>query len=167
MLSKLSRFFSIATLSTLTCVVVSHPSTAQDTPTEDVNTDVEVEIQTDLPMDELTNQIYWGADGDFFEDSRPGGQLNTIFGWRRFPVGSYPENEITRDGLFIHTVVSDYFEQQNQGDPTIRTRDLANPFNTSLRSDDLTSVPEERPIIIQYQRNEPAMPQDEPVRGLW
>lgn len=62
-----------------------------------------------------------------------GGQLNTIFGWRKFPQGSYPENNITEDGLLLYAILSDYFRQLQEREPIIRTRDLANPFDTSLR----------------------------------
>jgi hypothetical protein len=59
-------------------------------------------------------------------------QLNTIFGWRSFPEGSFAENEVIRDAEILHIIVQDALNNQAQNDVTIRTRDLENPFSTSL-----------------------------------
>ncbi len=58
-------------------------------------------------------------------------QLNLLFGWYNFE-GSYPENEIFRDAELVNIVHYDLRRQQGQSDPPIRTRDLANPFATSI-----------------------------------
>ncbi|MGK7914439.1 MAG: hypothetical protein AB4038_02680 [Prochloraceae cyanobacterium] len=60
------------------------------------------------------------------------GQLNFIFGWQNFE-GSFPENQIYRDAELVNIVHRDAMRQQNQSDPTIRTRDLNNPFDTSVQ----------------------------------
>ncbi len=160
---KLSYFLTLATLSSL---VIANPSNAE---VEVVESETEVEVVNELNTEELVNEIYWRAAGEFYTDTRPRGQLNTIFGWRSFPLGSFPENEIARDGLLIHTVVTDYYRQQKYREPQIRTRDLANPFNTSLRDGNLDVVEEPAPVIrqYQYQTTEPVVPYREPVRGLW
>ena len=161
MLSKLSRFLTIATLTTLTCVI-THPANAEHhesdmmTPTYDrVN---------DVPQ--MVNDAFWRRDGDFFEDVRPQGYLDTVFGWSTFPLGSYPETELTRDALLIYTIMGDYFKQQNEDHPTLRTRDLINPFDTSLRNQPLPPVPDNPIIRREYQFSEP-IPESEPVRGLY
>ena len=61
-------------------------------------------------------------------------QIDTILGPRSFPEGNYPENEINRDARLINILHRDMLEQQVSSDPIIRTPDLANPFNDSLRS---------------------------------
>ena len=60
-------------------------------------------------------------------------QLNTLFGWGSFSEGSYPENEIARDAKLINILHQDFWEQQVSSDPIIRTLDLKNPFDSSLR----------------------------------
>lgn len=131
MLSKFSRFLTIATITTLTCVI-AHPSSAQMNNSEPSG---EVEaINPPMTVDRLVNQTFWANSGDFFEQASIPGQMNTMFGWRRFPQGSFPENNITEDGLLLSAILHDYFRQLQQREPNIRTRDLANPFDTSLRN---------------------------------
>ncbi|AFZ52194.1 hypothetical protein WEU38_00175 [Cyanobacterium aponinum AL20118] len=130
MLSKFSRFLTIAALTTLTCVI-THPSSAQPE-TSEMGEEIEI-VTVPLTINQLVNEAFWENSGDFFEQASMGGQLNTIFGWRKFPQGSYPENNITEDGLLLYAILSDYFRQLQEREPIIRTRDLANPFDTSLR----------------------------------
>ncbi len=85
----------------------------------------------EMPLAEAFNRAFFNSTGRFFESTGISGQLNTIFGWRTFP-GSFPENQITSDGLVIQTIYSDALQQQ-AGDSKIFTRDLPNPFNTSLQ----------------------------------
>ncbi len=68
----------------------------------------------------------------FTVNLEPRGFLNTMFGWKSFPQGSYPENQITEDSLMMYTILTDYYKQLSETNPTIRTRDLANPFDTSV-----------------------------------
>lgn len=135
MLSKFSRFLTIAALTTLTCVI-AHPSSAHHPPTENdkskMSEEVEI-INSPLSVDRLINEAFWENSGDFFRQASMEGQMNVIFGWERFPQGSYPENNITQDGLLLYAIMDDYFRQLREKEPTIRTRDLANPFDTSLR----------------------------------
>ena len=167
MLSKLSRFLTIATLTTLTCVI-THPVNAETAEMEVITPTTEMETSPRFNFEELINEAFWQNDGDFFQESRPGGQLDTIFGWGSFPQGSFPENQITRDGLLIYTLVTDYYKQLQEREPTLRTRDLDNPFDSSLRDGFISSTPvtEIRIIERRYPTPEP-VPQSEPVRGLW
>lgn len=134
MLSKFSHLVAIATLTTLTCII-THPSSAK-TPNNDQP--VETKITETIPpfgVNRLVNQAFSANSGNFFEGATMAGQLNTIFGWERFPQGSFPENNITRDGLLLHAILYDYFRQLQEREPTIRTYDLPNPFDTSLKED--------------------------------
>jgi hypothetical protein len=169
MLSKLSRFLTIATLTTLTCVVI-HPAHADDH--LDYN-----EFKTTYNVEELINEAFWRNESDFFEDSKPGGFLNSMLGWGSFPLGSYPETEMTKDALILYTIMNDYYKQQQENDPVLKTRDLDNPFSTSLREQPNPPVPD-NPIIRrestfqEVQRVEPmADPEpitpNRPVRGLY
>jgi len=130
MLSKFSRFLTIAALTTLTCVI-AHPSSAQ-TDNSDMTEEVEI-VTSPLSVDRLVNEAFWENSGDFFRQASMEGQMNVIFGWERFPQGSYPENNITQDGLLLYAIMDDYFRQLREREPMIRTRDLPNPFDTSVR----------------------------------
>ena len=61
-------------------------------------------------------------------------QFNVIFGVTSFPEGSYPETEIVRDAEKIHELYEEIMHEQVSSDPIIRTRDLNNPYNSSLGS---------------------------------
>lgn len=88
----------------------------------------------ELPGDTLENvftRASYNDTGRFYEITNISGQANQIFGWRTFP-GSFYDNQITNDGLTVETVYQDALRQQ-MGGPRIVTRDLFNPFDTSLR----------------------------------
>jgi hypothetical protein len=76
------------------------------------------------------DRAFFHNTGDFYEITSISGQLNHIFGWRTFP-GSYPDNLVSRDGKLLGTIYTDAMQQQGGG-PLIRTRDLPNPFDTSV-----------------------------------
>lgn len=131
MLSKISRFVAIATLTTLTCVITNPPSA------KPVDTSKTTEIQTleshPISLERLVNEAFSWHSGDFFEGASIAGQINTIVGMGSFPQGSFPENNITNDGLLLNAIIYDYFRQLKEGDPTLRTQDLPSPFGTSLK----------------------------------
>ncbi|WP_017293712.1 hypothetical protein [Geminocystis herdmanii] len=131
MLSKISRFVAIATLTTLTCVI-TNPTSAKPV---DSSKSPEVETVEYRPMNmsRLVNEAFSTHSGNFFEGASLAGQIDTILGMRSFPQGSFPENNITNDALLLNVIMYDYFRQLKEGDPTIRTEDLPNPFDTSLR----------------------------------
>lgn len=85
------------------------------------------------PISELFNRAFNNKSGDFFQNRSIPRQINLIFGYSSFPRGSYPEIEITRDAKLINVLYRDLLEQQVSSDPVIRTRDLDNPYDTSLR----------------------------------
>jgi hypothetical protein len=85
-----------------------------------------------ISFNRLINQAFSQNSGDFYEQASALGQLNFLFGWADFPEGSYSENSLYRDSLLLSTILDDYFQQLVQREPTIRTRDLENPFNSSL-----------------------------------
>jgi len=74
--------------------------------------------------------------GNFFTNRSVGEQLQLIFGVgsvKTQGLSAFPENEITRDARLLHTIYEDYLQQQ-AGQQSIRTRDLTNPYTTSLGS---------------------------------
>ncbi|MGK7873553.1 MAG: hypothetical protein AB4426_09655 [Xenococcaceae cyanobacterium] len=107
-----------------------------------VGVGVELIAQTELtnsppvPLESIPDAMeraFFYESGTSLENYTIGSQLNLIFGWMTFPEGSYPENQITRDAGRFHTIYRDAMIQQGTSDPMIRTRDLRNPFDTSLR----------------------------------
>ncbi|AFY79349.1 putative S-layer protein [Pleurocapsa sp. PCC 7327] len=84
-------------------------------------------------LSETFNRAFSHNSGDFFEGTDPLGQLNNELGIIPFQVpASFPENQITRDAELLEALYKDTLQQQSSL-PRIRTRDLPNPFNTSLR----------------------------------
>lgn len=72
--------------------------------------------------------------GNFFRNRSLGARLKLIFGVAE-PIerSSFPENEISRDAQLLDIFYQDYM-QQLTGDDPIRTRDLENPYTTSVGS---------------------------------
>jgi hypothetical protein len=66
-------------------------------------------------------------------------QFDFFFGNESFPSGNYPENETAWDAELINSIYTDMMQQQNESDPIIRVPDLPNPFNTSLRGNQVRS----------------------------
>lgn len=68
----------------------------------------------------------------FYESTDPIDQLNTQLGIIPFKLpAAFPENQIARDAKLINILYTDAMKQQSSL-PPIRTRDLPNPFDTSL-----------------------------------
>lgn len=69
----------------------------------------------------------------FYESTDPLDQLNTQLGIIPFKIpAAFPENQIARDAKLINILYTDAMKQQSSL-PPVRTRDLPNPFDTSLR----------------------------------
>lgn len=78
-------------------------------------------------ISETFNEAYFENTGDAFENSTILGQLEFIFG-----IGGFAENKIAKDGKLINIIYQDVMEQQAENGPNLVTRDLRNPFNTSV-----------------------------------
>jgi hypothetical protein len=84
-------------------------------------------------LSELFNRAFNHNTGSFHDINDILGQVNNIFGARTFP-GSYLDNQISRDAKLVGTLYH-YFLNQEMKKPSIATRDLPNPFNTSIQED--------------------------------
>jgi hypothetical protein len=135
MMKNFSRWVTILGLSALSTITIanthSNPVIAQET-LPPVAVDV-IRPGSTLGLDELMNKAYNNNTGSIFEQSSLSGQLNTLFGWRTFLQGSFHENSINRDGVLINAIQEDFFRQLTRSEPTIRTRDIPNPFNSSVQ----------------------------------
>ncbi|AUC61570.1 hypothetical protein AA637_10640 [Cyanobacterium sp. HL-69] len=138
MFPKISRFVTIAALTTLTCVL-NPPSDARASDVELMaqsryNSPEVVEPEVTLTFPELVEKTFHYHSGDFFEKSSISGFLDSMLGLRGSLEGSYPENSIARDGFLLNVIMSDYFKQLQEGSPRVRTRDMDSPFRDSLRT---------------------------------
>jgi hypothetical protein len=71
--------------------------------------------------------------GDFYHNRSIPRQIQYILGPGIPGRASFPELEIERDAERITKLYRDLIEQQGTSDPFLRTPDLPNPFNTTLR----------------------------------
>jgi hypothetical protein len=91
-------------------------------------------------VQELFQNAITYESGNFFTNRSLNSQLQLIFGTGPIGRSSFPENEITRDTALVHILYEDFLRQQAQ-DPPIRTRDLDNPYDTSVGSPDYLQEP--------------------------
>ncbi|MFB2938011.1 hypothetical protein ACE1B6_22415 [Aerosakkonemataceae cyanobacterium BLCC-F154] len=96
-------------------------------------------------LDEAMNRAYYNNGKPVYQNQVFPRQLYFIFGpsWNLLQ-GNYPEIEITEDGRTVHNLYVEAMRLQNTSDPVIRTRNLPNPYNTSV----LLLLPDliERPV---------------------
>ncbi len=88
---------------------------------------------------QVMEDAYFFDSNRYFKNIMIDRQFDFFFGHEAFPEGNYPENEIAWDAELIHTLYTDMMKQQGESDPIIRVPDLPNPFNTSLRSEQVRS----------------------------
>jgi hypothetical protein len=95
-----------------------------------------VVAETETPNYETTNDTFERAffqnDRNFYENSTPKRQLESLMGSGSVFRNSFPENEIARDAELLNTLYRDVMKQQVSNDPYLRTPDLPNPYDTSL-----------------------------------
>lgn len=88
---------------------------------------VKAEEPAHLSVAEAFEDAYFENAGNSYQNSSFIGQLNTIFGFKGFP-----DRQISADGKAIDTVYNNVMENQSQVGSPLRTRDLNNPYDTSL-----------------------------------
>lgn len=88
--------------------------------------------QANETLAETFTRAFFKNDPDFFRNRSFKRQLDWILGPGSVIRNSFPENEITRDAAQINTLYRTALEQQASNDPPIRTRDLPNPYESSI-----------------------------------
>ncbi len=83
---------------------------------------------------EEVERAYFEHDPDFFENRKIHRQISYLFGPGILVSNSFPENEILRDAKEIFAVYNTVIASQTASAPRLRTVDLPNPFNLSLRN---------------------------------
>ena len=90
---------------------------------------------TDETLADTFERTFFKNDPNFFRNRSLGRQLNWMFG-----VNGFVENEINQDAAELHDLLRTSLKRQNSSDRVIRTRDLPNPFNSSILSSPKSEV---------------------------
>lgn len=131
MLVPLKNFLSLSPL--LIGIIGLTPVTnAQVSPATPAQSEPVAEAQSEN-LSETFGRAFYRNTGDFFDAVSLSDQFEYIFGFESFPKGSYPENEVAEDAKLLDTIYRDALAEQVSSSPAIRTRDLDNPYDTSLR----------------------------------
>ncbi|NJL82331.1 MAG: hypothetical protein HC890_04055 [Chloroflexaceae bacterium] len=106
-------------------------------------------------LSEVFNRAFFGNTGDFFHQISYGEQINYIFGFEPLinGSGSFPENEVAADAQLLSILHQDALARQAESGPLLFTRDLPNPYTTSLLTEPSLIAPlfGDRVIIIDSQ----------------
>ena len=99
---------------------------------------VNQDLTSFTPREPIPN-LFWNAfthnSGDYFTSTSFAGQFNLILGFDQFP-----ENQIAKDTEILTILTDDLIRQQGNQEP-LRTRDLANPYGSSLQQDPSYYIP--------------------------
>lgn len=118
--TRLGQILAISAIGSLIAV----EATAQTKPTEAQPQPISM-MSESIPAS--FNRAFFYHTGNAFENQNILSPLNSIFGFNL-----YPEKQIARDGELVDAVYKDVMTQQTASTPPLKTRDLSNPFNTSL-----------------------------------
>ena len=80
------------------------------------------------PLPEAFKDAYFTKGKDAFQQSSIVGQLNTIFG-----ITGFPDQHISSDGKAVDEVYQAGLIKQSATGARMMTRDLENPYDTSLK----------------------------------
>lgn len=80
------------------------------------------------PLDEAFQDAYFSYGKNAFTQSNALSQIDTILGFT-----GYPDQHINRDGKAVDKVYQEGMAKQSSMGSRIMTRDLPNPYDTSIR----------------------------------
>jgi hypothetical protein len=87
-----------------------------------------VEVKAEMkPLDDAFKDAYHTRGKDAFKQSSIMGQLNTIVGFTGFP-----DQHIAADGKAVDRLYQESLAQQSSSGARIMTKDLENPYDTSV-----------------------------------
>lgn len=81
-----------------------------------------------IPVKDVFENAYYKNAGNAFQKSSIFGQINTIFGFQKFS-----DQQINADGKALDEAFIKFSAKQNQFGSPVKTRDLPNPYSTSLK----------------------------------
>ena len=88
----------------------------------------DTELSAKIPLGEVFEAAYYANGENAFVQSSILGQINTIVG-----IPKFPEQDIAADAKEVHLLYEAALERQTSTGERLVTRDLDNPYNTSLR----------------------------------
>ncbi len=88
----------------------------------------EKENMQPLSTAEVFEKAFFDHTGNAFQNDSIVGQLNHIFGFNLFP-----EKQIALDGKLVDILYRDVMKTQAEAVTPMKTRDLSNPYSTSLQ----------------------------------
>ena len=112
--TKLSQILIITTIASMCSIEVIAENHSEGT-------------SPSVSLNQAFNDAYFTHAKNAYEQSGYWGQTNTIFGF----IG-FPEQQIARDARAVHSIYQDAMKQQAEVGLPIMTKDLVNPYNTSL-----------------------------------
>ena len=86
-----------------------------------------------IPLDEAFNRAFFRDSGNFYQNRTLQGQFEYMFGPGVPGRAGFPDLKIERDAERVNKLYMYALDQQASSDPILRTPDLPNPFNTTLR----------------------------------
>ncbi|MGV2826867.1 serine/threonine protein kinase [Myxosarcina sp. GI1(2024)] len=114
--TKLTKILAIASLASLFSLEVRAQTETETTA-----------IEKPISLEQAFRAAYFAHAKNAFYESGILGQLNTIFGFNRFP-----ETQILLDGKAVDNLYRDALQQQVGVGMPLRTPDLPSPYETSL-----------------------------------
>ncbi len=88
----------------------------------------EQEQVQNLSTVEVFEKAFFRHSGNAFQNGTIISNMNTILGFNLFP-----ENQINKDAKLVNMLYRDVLQTQAESAVPIRSRNLANPYNTSLK----------------------------------
>lgn len=113
----------IGALAILTTVCIGSSASAQTSPLDQFS-----QYET---LSDRFEQVFYSNDKDFTQNRTLGRQLDFILGFGSLD-NSFTDNEIIADTRAITTLYKDELLKQGSSDRVVRTRDLPNPYDTSI-----------------------------------
>jgi hypothetical protein len=110
-------------LAILTTVCISSTAKAQTSPANEYS-----QYET---LSDRFEQVFYTSDKEYTKNRSLGRQLDFLFGIGGLNT-SFVENEITADTKAITIFYKDELLKQGSSDRVVRTRDLPNPYDTSI-----------------------------------
>ena len=108
--------------------------------------------KADRTLAETFEQAFFANDPAFYRNRSLGRQLDWMFGFK-----GYTEAEINRDAASVHNLYQSSLKQQNSRVPAIRTRDLPNPYETSILTSpniDVNQKVQNNEVIFDNQQSQ-------------
>ena len=93
-----------------------------------IETQANTDASAKIPLTDAFEAAYYENGENAFMQSSMLGQINTIVG-----IPKFPEQDIAADAKQVHSLYETALEKQTSAGERLITKDLDNPYDTSLR----------------------------------